>query len=227
MARAHVHYHEQPNRVILTYHLPTAQFSLSAGFWCLVGGLAVGIGIAVPLTAAGIIGDGTPTLGQALAAITVISTVALYLVGYAGRRRSGYLRIIFDYARRVLDVEPTYAGQRRVRYAFDEIDTFELVDRSTRWQTGCALILVRRGISQPETLLALPRACNDERSGLPHFLTRLEAQLEANPFALDDDLPPTPLYAPRPVPARRWQPVEPEPLDFPDDDDDDDQQLAE
>lgn len=223
MARAHIRYHEQPNRVILTYHLPTAWFAPSAGFWCLVGGLAVGTGITVPLAAAGVIGDGSLTFGQVLAAITVISAVVLYLVGYIARLRARYLRVTFDYARGVLDVESAYAGQRRTRYALDEIDAFELVDHSTRWQTGCTLILLRRGAAQPETLLALPRACDDERTALPHFVTRLEAQREANPFALNDDLPPMPLHTPRPVPARRWQPVEPEPLDFPDDDTDNQQ----
>jgi hypothetical protein len=223
MARARIRYHEQPDRVILTYHLPTAWFAPSAGFWCLVGGLAVGTGVAVPLLAAGVIGEGTLTFRQVLAAVTVISAAALYLAGYVGRRRSRYLRVTFDYARGVLDVEPAYAGQRPVRYALDEIAAFDLVDRSTRWQTGCALTLARHGTSQPETLLALPRACDDERTALPHFVTRLEAQLEANPYAPDDDIPPAPSHALRPVPARRWQPVEPEPLDFPDDDYDDQQ----
>jgi hypothetical protein len=215
MARARIRYNEQPNRVILTYHLPTAWVAPAACFWCLVGGSAVGTGIAVALSAAEV---GTLTFRQSLIAVTLVTAVLLYLLGYLLALRSRYLRITFDYARDVLNVERAYAGRRLVRYAFDEIDTFELIDRSTRWQTGCALTLARRNISQPETLLALPRACDDERTALPHFVTRLEAQLEADPYAVDDDVPPTPLHAAPPVPARRWQPNSPP--DFPNDDDD-------
>lgn len=197
MARARIRHNEQPDRVILTYHLPGAWWSLSACFWCLAGGLAVGIGIAVPLSAAGM-----SAFRPILIAVTLITALLLYLLGYLWALRSRYWRVTFDYARDVLTVEPVYAGRRPVRYAFDEIAAFELVDRSTRWQTGCALTLVRHGVAQPDTLLALPRACDDERTALPHLVTRLEAQLEADPHALEDDVPP---FVPPLVPARRWQ----------------------
>ncbi len=208
MARARIRYNEQPDRVILTYHLPAAWLSPAACFWCLVGGLAVGIGIAVPLSAAGV-----NTFRPILIAVTLITALPLYLLGYLWALRSRYWRVTFDYARDVLTVEPTYVGRRPVRYAFDEIVAFELVDRSTRWRTGCALTLARHGVAQSETLLALPRACDDERTALPHLVTRLEAQLEADPHVLDDDVPPL-------VPARRW------PQDS-SDDEYDDQQSAE
>jgi hypothetical protein len=215
MARARIRYNEQPNRVILTYRLPAAWFAPAACLWCLVGGAAVGTGITVALSATGVTGEGTITFQQSLIAVTLITAILLYLLGYLWALRSRFLRITFDYARNVLDIEPAYASRRPVRYAFDEIDAFELVNRSTRWQTGCALTLARHGASQPETLLALPRACDDERTALPHFVTRLEAQLEANPYAVDEDLPPAPPHLQLPVPARRWQPE-----NFPDDDDD-------
>jgi hypothetical protein len=215
MARARIQYNEQPNRVILTYHLPTAWFAPAACFWCLVGGAAVGTGIAVALAAAEV---GTITFRQTLIAVTLVAAILLYLLGYLWALRSRYLRVTFDYTRDTLNVEPAYAGHRPVRYAFDEIDAFELIDRSTRWQTGCALVVARRGTAQPETLLALPRACNDEGTALPHFVTRLEAQREADPYAVDEDVPPTPLNVSPPVPARRRQQNSP--------DDDDAQQSA-
>jgi hypothetical protein len=223
MARARIRYDEQLNRVIFTYRLPTTWFAPAVCFWCLVGALAVGTGMAVTLSAAGVIGKGKITFRQVLIAVTAISAILLYLVEYLWVLRSRYLRVTFDYARSRLDVKPVHAGQRPLRCAFDEIAAFELVDRSTRWQTGCALTLARRSTSQPETLLALPRAYDDERTALPHFVMRLEAQLEAGPYTVDEDIPPTPLHVPPPVPAWRRQPVEPP---HPPDDDYDDQQFA-
>jgi hypothetical protein len=221
MSRARIRYAEEPNGVILTYYLPDARLEPTAGVWCLAGGVAVGIGLATALAAAGV----TIPFRSVLVAVTVVVAAALYISGYWRALRTRYVQIAFDHARAVITVHRAYAGQRPVDYALEDVAAFRLVDRSTRWQIGCALLMTQRSTSRPAILVAVHRSCEDERSALPHFVDRLEAQLEANPYA-QDDLPPLPMRAALPVPARRWHHDEPAYPDFPDDGYDD-QQPAE
>jgi hypothetical protein len=199
MSRARIQYAERSNRVILTYHLPGGWFAPLVGFWCMVGGLAVGIGVAVALTVAGLIEPAT--FRQVLIVVTAGMAVFLYAAGYLWALRTRFLQITFDYARDRIEIYPAYANRRPVWYAFEDVFAFRLFDRSTAWRAGCALMMERYG-DEPETLLALNRHCDDERTALPHFVARLEAQLEVNPDA-ETDPRPSPLPVMLPVPARR------------------------
>jgi hypothetical protein len=199
MARARIRYTEGSNCVILTYHLPGGWLAPLVGFWCVAGGLAVGIGVAVALTVAGL--TDTITFRQVLIAVTVIVAGMLYAAGYLWALRTRFLRLTFDYAGDRIEIYPAYANRRPAQYAFGDVFAFRLIDRSTAWRAGCALLMEKYG-DEPETLLALNRHCDDERTALPHFVARLEAQLEVNPVA-DTDPHPLPLSVALPVPVRR------------------------
>jgi hypothetical protein len=199
MFRARVRYAEGSNRVMLTYYLPGGWFAPLVGLWCIAGGLAVGIGVAVALTVAGLVD--THTFRLVLIVVTGIMAVTLYAAGYLRALRTRFLRITFDYARRLIGIHPAYANQRPVWYAFEDVHAFRLIDRSNAWRVSCALLMEPYD-GEPETLLVLNRPCDDEQTALPHFVTRLEAQLEVD-LAVEDDLPPLPWHVTPPVPARR------------------------
>ena len=46
---------QTPDRLTVTYRLPGRLLSLAAGFWCLVGGLAIGIALALALVLTGVL----------------------------------------------------------------------------------------------------------------------------------------------------------------------------
>ncbi len=204
MSRARIKVADEAHRTTLTYTLPDSRWMLPVLLWCAAGGLAVGIGAAVVLTLAGLIGPGTLDFGLALVIIAAAVAALLYTAGYLWGLRARFLRITFDYARCAIEIDPSYSGQRRTRCTFDDVAEFRVVDCSTRHHARCALVMDRR--RGPQTLLVLNFRHDDEGSGLPQLAARLDAQLSLDPAHLDDDLPHLPpifTVAP-PVPARRW-----------------------
>jgi hypothetical protein len=203
MSRARIKVADEAHRTILTYTLPDDRWMLPVLLWCAAGGLAVGIGAAVVLTLAGLIGGGTHNFTLVMGIITLVAATLLYTVGYLAGLRKRFLRITFDYARCLIELDPSYIGQRRTRYALEDVEEFRVVDCSTVQHARCALVMVRR--SGPQTLLVLNRPHDDERSGLPQLAARLDAQLSLDPARPDDDLPHLPpiFTVTPPVPARR------------------------
>ncbi|RPI97087.1 MAG: hypothetical protein EHM39_10030, partial [Chloroflexi bacterium] len=63
MSRARIKVADEAHRTSLTYTLPDAWWVLPVLLWCAAGGLAVGIGTAVVLTRAGLMGHGTLDFG--------------------------------------------------------------------------------------------------------------------------------------------------------------------
>ncbi|HEX3053022.1 MAG TPA: hypothetical protein VHP83_20355 [Aggregatilineaceae bacterium] len=129
-------------RAVFTYRLPFHALSLTALVWCVVGGAAVGVGVAVTTAAAGI---EQFAFGAAFAAGTAISAALLY--GWywrSGQRRA--LHLSFEQGRLIIRRPDT---SRTIRFRY-----FDLIAlRAAPLLKGCALYLDTE--SQGEIILVM------------------------------------------------------------------------
>ena len=192
MPRARIRVRHTPDRLTVTYRLPGRLLSPIAWLWCLVGGLAVGIGLALALVAAGTLAVDEDWQGFriALAAGTMAGAATLYLsyVWAVLRRR---LRVVFDAAQRQASLH-LVAGERRAgRYRLDDVVLFRLAEHAAGPHKGC--ILVMETTAGPVALVTLPGGCHNPDTQLSNLAGQLNAYLDAlraTEAAYDDDYQP-------------------------------------
>lgn len=205
MTRAHINYVEGTERTTFIYRRPGTHFVPRIWAWSLVGGLAVGVGVAVALTAAGVTGVGGLGFDVALIAGTLLGGLALYSGIYRAALGDIGLRISFDYVEDAVGVRLVDAPDWRWFPANDVLE-FRLARQSEGWRAGCTLIMETDSAGSVLLVLA-GRDCYEE-SGLPHLVSRLNARLKTVAGTASSELPPPPSPAStargeRPRPARR------------------------
>jgi hypothetical protein len=189
MLRARIDYHESPDRITFAYRLPGRLVAPVVLVWCGVGGLAVGVGLALALLVADIISDPgrDPTAFRlALGLGTAAGALALYLL-YARAVWMQRVRVAFDYARNA--VEARDLVNRRVTVPFADALSFGLAERTAGRQDGCALVLDTAGTG-PVALFVVPLDCYAETNQLSNLVGRLNANLSAIHAVPDSDLAP-------------------------------------
>lgn len=198
----HVRDQARANRAIFTYQLPTRRFAPLIWLWCGVGGLALGVGLALGLVAAGTVTPGSTGFRTFLAGGTLIGALVFYFLIYLITERNQVLEIQFDETRRVLVVFGIGARTPDL-YSFDDVLTFRLDRPGDGWQKGCSLIMETK--SAGLLVLAACRVRCYEESGLPRLARRLTAHLNAIQEGTGDHPAPPPPPAigfARPEPAR-------------------------
>ena len=179
MPRARIRVRQTPSRLTVTYRLPGRLLSPAAWFWCLVGGLAVGIALALALVVAGILDVDGDRRGFriALAAGTAGGAVVLY-AGYAWAVLRRRLRVVFDAAQRRVTLH-LVAGERRAgRYPVDEVVLFRLAEHAAGPRDGCILVM-ETAAAGPVALLTLPEGCHTPDTQLSTLAGQLNAYLDA------------------------------------------------
>jgi hypothetical protein len=184
MPRARIDYRESTDQVTFTYRLPGRLFAPVAGIWCVIGGLAVGVGLALALVVAEMVDDPTQDpagFRLALVAGMLAGSLALYAL-YARAVWRQRVRVAFDYAQNAITIRGLDARQRTIPFA--HALSFWLDEQNQR-----TLVLETDNIGLV-MLLELDQA-GDEMQ-LAHFAGRLNANLTAIQAVPDDDIPPIP-----------------------------------
>jgi len=175
---------------VYSYRQPARRFAPRVWFWSVLGGLAMGLGTALILIVAGQMTYSDAAFRAVLAGGTLAGASLLYLVFYRLALYRMVLRVGFDPARQAISVRLMRTRETRW-YAFEDVLTFRLVRHAEGWRRGCGLVMHTESAGPVELVLTdLP--CY-ERTGLPHFVRRLTAELEiVHRTRRDYDLPPRP-----------------------------------
>jgi hypothetical protein len=163
-------YHESADHITLSYRLPASPFAPMALLWSLIGGLAVGAGLAIVLVAAGIgidIEKGWTAFRLVLLGGTILSALIIYGLGYFARLRRFALLTTFDYRQNRLVIKAP--GAPRQRIGFEDARGFEVVDNEDQQLTLATTF-------NTLTLLTLPHSKNSQ---LQNYAGRLNSHLAA------------------------------------------------
>jgi len=180
MPRARIQVRQTPDRLTVTYRLPGRLLSLAAGFWCLVGGLAIGIALALALVLTGVLDvDTNGDWGRfriALGIGTAAGAILLY-TGYAWAVLRRRLRVVFDAARRQVALHLVAGTRRAGRYPIGDVVLFRLAQHAAGPGGGCILVM-ETASEGPIALLTLPEDCHTPDTQLSILAGELNAYLD-------------------------------------------------
>ena len=189
---------QTPNQVTVVGRVQGYDLQPLIILWCLAGGLAVGLALAVMLAVLGLIevgADWTPFRGilggGTLGVGTLLFMLALRLI-----RRHRELRITFNYAAHYLSILPVGSSRSRpIEVHFLGAVAFEIQSRPGLLRRYCELVLHTH--DQGVIALACLRGARPtERSGLPQLAERLNQQLNAVQSLAQTVSPPSALVPP-------------------------------
>ncbi len=191
MARSPIHVQEYPEGITFSYRLSTPfATTLLIALWCVVGGLAVGVGAAVAWGVLDLAALRGASFGAVLLAGWGVGVLVLYVFVVLLPGSGHALHVAFNPQVHALAVRlPTTSEW--TRYRWDDVLVFRLVRHDGRLTSRCGLVMDTS--DGPVTLLGTRINCY-ERGGLSTLAGYLNVQLNAV-LAPDDE-------SQRPVPAR-------------------------
>lgn len=192
----------EADQVTVVYRLPGRWFAPVALLWCVVGGLALAIGLTLALIVAGITdpsGQGWLTTRVSLAGGTLLGACALYGLVYLPAAWRQYLCVIFDYRDTIVTIELTNSGRRPVHYLMQDVIAFRLAEQAVGREVHCALIMETAGAG-PVPLVISRHPCHEDKSDLAQLVGRLSGRIYAIQNHQDtfynEPIPPVPAVRP-------------------------------
>ena len=169
MPHTYIAYSEEAGRTTFAYTPRLPWLTPRVWLWCALGGLALGVGVGVALSGAGVW-----PFGRAALLGTLVGALGLYALVRLTARPTPALFVTFDLLERTVQVRSRHL-RAPVRYALDEVVGFRVEQRATGWRGGCVLVIetVARGTLD---LLPAGRECY-LRPALPALVLRLNEQL--------------------------------------------------
>ncbi|MBN1200754.1 MAG: hypothetical protein JXJ20_02745 [Anaerolineae bacterium] len=178
MWRTRIDYLIEEDRFTLSYRLPARLASLEAALWSIIGGLAVGAGLATALIAAGIITGASANwlLFRVLpAAGTVSSALLIYWFAYLRPVCNCCLRVAFDFSEQTVTPHLDNGRDSLPSLAFQDVAHFRIADHCNGPDINAALVMDTT--AGPIVLLTADRDHLDEYEELPRLITLLNQRL--------------------------------------------------
>jgi hypothetical protein len=218
MRRERTEYQGTSDTIVFVYWLPRPLLSPTGCLWSLVGGIMIGLVLAVGLAVADWITVGGDEIAFRLALVAGMlgGAAVLYLWAYLTTVRCCRLQVAFDYVWQRLVIHLPGAPEPSCLIPFVHAAVFRLESPGRR---TCALV-IDTVAGESKTLATVAQACPATRSGLPDLVSRLNAHLVAIHRQIGQDVT-SPQYATPGTsvrPARRGEPrasaprMEPRPL---------------